>query len=78
MLTFTSREQASRASGLGKREIKRFAGGEQSHVAAVLAPWAYRAAVTPRTVREKSYSGRNVSRSAAAVLLAFRFISPPL
>src|SRR5712691_7524123 len=44
-----------------------------------LAPRAYRAAVEPRTAREKSYSGRNVSRSAAAFApLALRFISPPL
>ena len=29
----------------------------------MLAPWAYLAAVTPRTAAEKSYSGRIVSRS---------------
>src|SRR5688572_24050655 len=40
------------------------------------APRAYRAAVAPRTACEKSYSDRNVSRSA--VPLALRFISPPL
>jgi hypothetical protein len=41
-------------------------------------PWAYRAAVAPRTALEKSYSGRMVSVSAVAFLVLLVFILPPL
>ena len=41
-------------------------------------PCAYRAAVTPRTALEKSYSGRIVSASADGLLGLVVFIFPPL
>ncbi len=43
-----------------------------------LVPCAYRAAVTPRTALEKSYSGRIVSPSAAGFLVLVVFIFPSL
>src|SRR5207249_9289321 len=69
------RNAALTAAELGKRRLR---SGSRS---TTLVPWAYRPAVTPRFAREKSYSGRMVSRSGSGRFVRLRvvfFIAMPL